>query len=176
MKMGMAYGLEKGQYCKKTNRWRFEIPGVAQDDSPGADALPPKTSARPNVSFKEMEAKHLTEDVFFPGKPEWRPITITLFDLYRATNPVWKWVKKVYDAKQGTFNPPIQSGDSQDSEKFIKNCYLTMYDGCGETELEKWVFEDVWPQAVNFQTLDMAQCQVTMCDLTIRYARAYIDS
>jgi hypothetical protein len=174
-KMGFLYGLEEGksQYCKRQNRWLFEIPGVVADDTPGVDALPPEKSARPNLSFKEMEAKHLIEDVYYPAKPEWKPITITLFDLKKSNHPVWEWIIKVYDPKQGKFWPVIRQGGSQQPKDiFIKDCYLKMFDGCGNL-VETWAFEDSWIQAANFQSLDMGNGNLMTCDITLRYARAY---
>jgi hypothetical protein len=50
---------------------------------------------------------------------------------------------------------------------------LEMYNGCGDV-LETWVFENAWPQAVEFGDLDMSSSDVVTCDLTIRYDRAYI--
>jgi hypothetical protein len=176
-KMGLQYGLEKSQACKRAFRWLFTIPGVAADNTPGVDALPPEKSARPSISFKEMEIKHLIEDVYYPCKPDWKPITITLFDLKKRVHPVWEWLVKLYDAKAGKFfspNKPAQNGTSQQIGKFIKDCTLTMYNGCGNA-VEKWYYEDAWPQSINFQTLDMGQSGIMTCEITLRYARAYYE-
>ncbi len=179
-KMGLLFGLEKGQskdspsqFCKRQNRWLFEIPGVVADDTVTVDALPPSKSARPNLSFKEMEVRHLIEDVFYPAKPEWKPITVTVFDLTKKVNPIWNWIIKIYDPEIGRFYPAI-SNASQQKDKFVKNCFLKMFDGCGNT-VETWVFEDAWCNAINFQTLDMGSAEVMMCEMTLRYARAYLE-
>jgi hypothetical protein len=166
-KMGLQFGLDTGKYCKRQNRWLFYVPEVSADETAqGVNALPPEKSARPNLNFKEMEVKHLIEDVFYPCKPDWKPINLVLFDLKKQLNPVFKWIKEVYDPQQGQFYPP-------NSRRLIKECWLTLYDGCG-TPIEQWIFEDAWPQSVNFQQLDMTQSGVLMCDITLRYTRAYI--
>lgn len=177
-RMGLHFGLEmeKSETCKRQFRWLFEIPGVAADNDPGVPALPPEKSARPNLSFKEMEVKHLIEDVYYPAKPDWKPINITLFDLKKQKHPVWDWIKKVYDVKQGKWNPPIPTSSNPQAfaskNMFIKDCSLTMYSGCG-TAVETWTFEDAWPQTINFGTLDMNQSGIMTCEITLRYARAY---
>lgn len=166
--MGLQFGLEgNGQFCKRANRWLFEIPKVSADSSPGANALPPLKSARPNLSFKEMDVNHLIEDVFYPAKPDWKPINITLYDLQRNKHPVFDWIKEIYDVKNGKFYEP-------NKKKFIKECFLRMYDGCGKL-VESWIYEDAWPQSINFSNLDMSDGGLVMCDINLRYARAYIE-
>jgi hypothetical protein len=162
--MGLQFGLDKGKECKRPFRALFFVEGVASD---GTNALPPKQSARPNIAFKEMIAKHVSEDVYYPAKPDWRPIQLVLYDLKTNTNPVFDWIKEVYNPQTGTFRAP-NAGD------FIKEARVELYDGCGN-EIEKWVFEDVWPQSVNFQTLDMQNSEILTVDLSLRYVRAFVD-
>lgn len=161
--MGLDFGLEKGQYCKRKHRYLFFIDGVSAD---GANALPPLTAARPNLGFKEMIAKHVSEDVYYPAKPDWRPITLVLYDLKKGQHPVFQWIKEVYNPQTGRFRPP-------NSGNFIKEARVELYDGCGN-RVESWNFEDVWPQVANFQTLEMASADIVTVDLTLRYVRAYI--
>lgn len=175
-KMGLQFGLEKTDFCiKRPNRWLFVIPGVAADDTPGVDALPPEKSARPSVSFKEMEVKHLIEDVYYPVKPEWKSFSVTLFDIKKKSHPVFGWLKTVYDARDGKFLPANQKSLIQQKDRFIKECRLNLFDGCANL-IESWIYEDAWPQAINFQTLDMGSSGYLTCEITIRYARAYIET
>ena len=168
--MGLQFGLEgNGRYCKRQFRWLFEIPEVVGDTTSaqkGIPALPPEKSARPNLDFKEIEVKHLTEDYFYPAKPSWKPVSLTLWDLKYNEHPVYKWLLEMYDPEKATWQTATKG-------KFIKTCYLTLYDAIGEP-IEKWVWEDAWPQAINFQTLDMTTTGIVMCEITLRYARAYI--
>jgi hypothetical protein len=168
-KMGLQFGLEKTDACyKRTNRWLFTVPEVCGDDTPkGVNSLPPTRAARPSLSFKEIEVRHLNEDVFFPGKPDWKPITLTLYDLkVRSAHPVFKWLRQAYEPEIGKFYEPL-------AKDLFKECRLELYDGCGKN-LETWIYEDAWPQAVNFQTLDMSQSMVLTCEITLRYARSYM--
>ena len=167
-KMGLQFGLDKGQYCKRSFRWLFAIPNVTPDSGTGegANVLPPEKSARPNLGFKEMNAQHLIEEVFYPAKPDWKPINLTLYDLKKGNHPVFEWIREHYKPQPGILYPP-------NANAFIKECTLTLYNGCGDS-VEQWIFEDAWPQNANFQVLDMNDSGIVTCDLTLRYARAYV--
>lgn len=169
--MGFDFGLESADLClPRKNRWLFKIEDVSAE---GVSALPPQKAARPSFSFKEMEAQHLTETIYFPQKPEWKPITLTLYEPAANTNPhpVFEWLKRTYDPERDTGNwtPPVVPGGNGLK---IGECTLEMYDGCGNT-LKTWVFEGVWPQAIDFGDLDMGSSEITTCDITLRYDRAY---
>ena len=183
-KMGMQMGLEgDGRFCKRQFRWMFTVENVIGDLSPSGSmqCLPPEKSARPDLSFKEMNVQHLIEEVFYPAKPDWKPITVTVFDLQKSSHPIWNWIKKLYNVSSGpnaTFiepnaNPCSAGRAGLECDGFIKQCQLELYNGCGDL-VEKWIYEDCWPQAINFQTLDMTQNGLVMCEVTLRYARAYI--
>lgn len=184
-KMGLQFGLEPSasKTCKRKFRWLFRIPEIAAD---GINTLPPLKSARPTLIFKEMSVRHLIEDVYYPAKPDWKPIPITLYDLVEeSANPttstgslgsgtskrnlVFQWIREFY--RPGTGSGEL---DLPNERRFIKTCTLTLLDGCGDT-VETWVFEDAWPQMINFQTLDMADSSVCVVDISLRYARAYVE-
>jgi len=168
-KMGLQFGLEKGLYCKRKFRWLLSIPDVTPDESSGEGArvLPPEKGARPNLQFKEMSVRHFNEDVYYPAKPDWKPVTLTLYDLVYNQHPVFMWIRELYTPQLGTFREPNRND-------FIKEAILRMYDGCGEL-VERWVWEDVWLQSANFQTLDMGDSGIVTCDIVLRYARAYVE-
>lgn len=167
-KMGLQFGLEGNSVCyKRQFRWMFEIPDVCGDTTPEVNALPPEKSARPSCSFNEMKINHMIEDVYFPAKPDWKPINITLFDISKRSNPVFDWLKEIYEPEKGAFYPPNKNS-------FIKECYLRMYDGCGEI-IENWIYEDCWAQSINFNTLDMTTSSICYAEVSLRYARAYIN-
>lgn len=165
-KMGLEFGLEDRTRCyKRKFRWLFRIPEVSAVQ---INTLPPSKGSRPNLTFKEIEVQHASETVYIPGKPDWKPLTLTLYDVARGENPVFKWIKKLYDP---------QSGDAiyktMTQEGFAKRAELEMYSGAGDI-IETWVFETVWPQAADFEDLDMGASDLCMVTLTLRYARAYI--
>lgn len=175
-KMGLDFGLNgDAKICKRKHRWLFKISGVSASDSNsgGIKSLPPSRSARPNLSFQEMSAKHLNEDVYYPAKPDWKPIQLTLYDLKTGENnkhPVFEWIKKAYDP-----TPKKESWSPSVGNDFIKqDVRLELYDGCGNT-IETWVYQNAWPQAINFMDLDMGANEILTCELTLRYVRAYIE-
>ena len=166
-KMGFDLGLNAANTCfKRRFRWMFKVTGVSGDnESQGQiDCLPPLRSSRPSLSFKEMEAQHLNETIFYPSKPEWKPIPLSLYDINKNENPVTKWLSNIYDVG------PSDAG-WYPSELFKKECTLEMYDGCGNV-IEKWIFENAWPQNIEFGELDMSSSEVMTIDLTLRYDRA----
>ena len=57
----------------------------------------------------------------------------------------------------------------------VDQATLNLYDGCGKV-IETWIFENAWPQNIEFGELDMTSSEVITCDLTLRYDRAYITS
>lgn len=166
MNMGLGFGLEKSDTCIKSKfRWLFIIPEICAD---GLGSLPPSKSARPKVSFKEIQVEHMNETIYLPGKVEYQPINLTLYDLKKNFHPVFRWIKSVYDACNGKYNYPVDN-------RFFKTAYLELYDGMG-TVLERWIYENVWLKEVDFGDLDMGESDSLTCEITLRYARAYIDS
>lgn len=163
--MGWDFGLEKGGICfKRKFRWLLRVPEVSAD---GIRSLPPQKSARPSISFKEIEVQHLNETIYYPGRPEWKPITLVLYDLKFSENPVFTWLKKVYDPCEGRWQSVL-------ADQFKKKIQLELYDGCGNT-IEKWIYENAWPNAIEWGELDMGNNEYTTMDLTLRYDRAFIE-
>lgn len=163
--MGFDFGLDDPDTCfKRKFRWLLIIPEVSAE---GINTLPPLRSARPSLSFKEMEAQHTTETIYFPGKPDWKPITLSLYDIKKPVHPVMKWIKELYDPQEGTYK--------YSCDGFKKSrATLELYDGCGKV-IETWIYENVWPQNAEFGELDMQSSEYLTCDLTLRYDRAYIE-
>jgi hypothetical protein len=166
--MGLNFGLESSSVCiKQKFRWQLKIDGIS---ATGVQTLPPLKSNRPSISFKEIAVEHLNETIYFPGKPDWKPITLSLYDLKKNTHPIFTWLQKLYDPsvseEVSQYKPPVGTG-------FILNAALEMYNGCGDI-MEQWVYENIWPQTIDFGELDMGNHEVVTCDLTLRYARAYI--
>lgn len=182
--MGFDFGLNSPNTCfKQKHRWLFTIAGICAD---GVSSLPPARGARPSLSFKEIEAQHVNETVYFPSKPDWKPINLTLYDIIREgqeSHVIFEWLRKMYDVQAGTFAlgsttnlsvANLRGGQAKVAFK-VPFAILNLYDGCGNT-LEKWTFENVWPQNIEFGELDMTSSDVVTCDLTLRYDRAYYNS
>ena len=161
----MDMGIGKVRYAcfKNKNRWMFTIDGISED---GVNALPPNKAARPSLSFKEIEVQHVNEIVYLPGKPDWKPINLVLYDIKKNKHPVLEWIKTIY-------NP--ETGEYKLDSKFKKKAKLELFDGCGKV-IESWVFEEAWPNNIEWGDLDMSTSEIVVVDLTLRYSRAYIES
>ena len=169
MGWGDSFGLANANTCfKRKNRWLFKIPDVSAE---GIDALPPLKSGRPELSFKELQMEHLVETVYFPGKPEWKPINLTLYDLKKNENPILKWISDLYDV------PGTYSDNKFSAYKFSvgfkkPNAQIELYDGTGEV-IETWLMQAIWPTTIAWGDLDMGSSDVVTVDLTLRYDRAW---
>ncbi len=160
--MGMHPMLVAGNLPKRKHRWAFSIqPYVGSQ----ANMLPPTKGARPNVSFNEYSAEHLNEKIYFPGKADWGTVDLTLYDQKCADNPIFAWMQKIYDPKQGTYKPSISTGFKTDAQ-------VTLYDGGGNV-VEMWVYKNAFPTKIEWGDLDMTSSDAVMVDITLRFDRAY---
>jgi hypothetical protein len=164
-KMGFDFGLENPDLCvKQKHRWLFQIPDISAS---GIKSIPPSKAARPGISFTEHTMPHLTENIIFPGRPEWKTINLVLYETkHGEKHPIFNWLKEIYDPNKGTYTASCDG-----FKKYIAS--LVHYDGCGNV-IEIWLFENIWPQNIEFGDVDMASADIITCDLTMRYDRAYI--
>jgi hypothetical protein len=169
--MGLQFGLDNpNTIYKQKFRWLFMIPNISAQ---GTSALPPSRAARPTVSFKELEVQHVSETIYYPGKPEYKPFNLTLYDLGCGTSPVMDWIKRLWDAQTGNYKFIINPGNNDNTNLKLQGI-LQMLTPCGDC-IEKWTFDNCWPQSVDFQELDMGSSDVLMADITLRYDRAYVE-
>ena len=93
MNFGENFNISNNSFKRKF-RWLLEIPDVCGDK---INTLPPSKSARPSVSFKEIEVQHLSETIYFPGKPDWKPLNLTVYDVKTPdySHPIIKWISKL---------------------------------------------------------------------------------
>lgn len=166
---------------KRQFRWLFSIENiVGKPEANSVNVKPPLKSQRPTISFKDLSFEHQSETIYMPGKAEWKPISLTLYDIgayslfngacRKIDNNVWRWINMFYRAYDSNYgfatnpNPQIS---------FKKPAFITMLTGDG-TVMEQWRLDNAWCQEVNFGELDMASSDVMTVDITLRYDRAYI--
>jgi hypothetical protein len=169
----MGIGTLGSACIKQKFRWLLKIEGVSGEAAQGVNALPPEKSARPSLSFKEIEAQHLNETVYFAGKPEWKPISLVLYDLVTNDNPILNWLKEQYEVTQDKATWKVPTGQGV-LGGWKRDATLEMYNGCGDL-LERWVYENAWPNSIEWGDLDMSSSEYVTVDLTLRYDRAYYD-
>lgn len=175
--MAFDFGMQDQHACYlRKFRWLFMIEGV----SGVAKALPPLKAARPTLSFREQMVAHLVENIYYPVRPEWKPITLTLYEIRQPNilagrNPVMEWVQKLYNSTSGDWLPIHQEGcgESAQGQCFKRNAILCLYDGCGKV-MESWQLDNIWPQNVVWGELDMGTSDIVTVDVTLRYDRAWI--
>lgn len=117
--MGLSAIFAQKYSFKYNFRWYFYIPSIT---TKGINMMPPKKSGRPTLTFKEIECKHLIEDIFFPGKPEWSPIEVVLYDNPCAKsengtvgNPLLDWFRELYNSNLVSYN--FIDNDQRDDTK-----------------------------------------------------------
>lgn len=168
-------------------RWYFGIYNLTGDN---LEALPCIRASRPKIQFREMQAEHLNETIYFPSKPDWQTIQISLYDRCITTqHPIFTWLRLQYDPQppNGSFDTAHTNaysfswdscGDAcpwypcVDPLSFKPCAALQLYDGCGNI-IEAWVLEHCYPQSVDFGELDMGSSEVITADITLRYDRAF---
>ena len=161
---------------RRKNRWMFSIPGIVGEEEEGNEIkmLPPLKSARPSIAIKEMEIRHLDEVVYYPGRQDWKTINLTLYHVQCDNHPIFDWMKKIYNPLD--IEDPFKYGiDQFDENQFIKRtAEVFLFSGCGEV-MEKWVYDCVWPTSIDWGELDMESSDIVYVDVTLRYARAYVE-
>lgn len=167
-KMGFHFS---DRLCKRKNRWVFtfsSVIGDPQGNQSNISILPLNKAKRASFNFKTMEARHLVEDIYYPARPEWRTINLTAYDIKTSKpNPILEKIKEVYDPKVGTWKTS--------TDGFITDAFVKLIDSCGEL-IEQWVFENAWIEAADFGELDYGSSEIITCDITLRYARSYIET
>jgi len=183
--MGLGILGSPSTCFRQKNRWMFSIPNLIGVSGPSSSIpmLPPSKAARPNIELKEVEVRHINETVYYPMKPDWKPLQVTLYHIGAFNNnPIYNWLLAAYNptaSLTGTWSPSVNSGNAVAaasgnpvSSLIQPYASLDMYDGCGGF-LENWTYEVVWPQTIDWDTLDMETGELVYINLTLRYARAY---
>jgi len=176
--MGLRFGFENPTNSPKRKfRWLFQIDDISAKNSKASEAkaLPHRRGARPSLSWKEMECQHMNETIWFPMKPDWKPVQLHLYDIHCNSNPVFDWIRYserntggegIYDPQNGVWNPILDA-------ELKREATIKMLDGCGNV-LETWTLEGCYPQNIEWGELDMDNVDLVTVDLTLRYDRAFI--
>ena len=183
----MGIGFASQVLFKRQNRFIMYIPGITHTltgQRAISKALVEEKSARPNISFKEIEVPHLIETIYFAGRPDWKPLKVTLYDVSNG-NPAWDWIKANYavDSNNGQVSVQYKGSLSsisntlslQTSSNFKRTIQIFMLDGCGNA-IEAWTYMNAFPTDVEFGETDMTGNDVMKVNLTLRYDRAYWES
>ena len=124
------------------------------------------TSALPTYTFEEVEALTINGRSYFAGAATFESMSITSKDLIDGkTARGWlKWSKLIYD---------VQTGRLGLASDYKRQCFVYQYAPNGWNQ-RKWIFDGMWPQTINFGTLDLsATTTINMIEVTLRYDKAY---
>ena len=83
-------------------------------------------------------------------------------------HPVIEWINEYYEVNSSGVKLKTATNG------FKKQGKLELYDGCGEI-IEKWIFENMYPETVEFGELDHSDSNIIYVDLSLRYDRAYYE-
>ena len=170
----MGIGFASQVLFKRQNRFIMYIPGITHTGT-GQRAISKvmveEKSSRPNISFKEIEVPHLIETIYFAGRPDWKPLKVTLYDVAND-NPAWDWIKANYAVDSNNNQISVQYKGSLASSNFKRTIKIFMLDGCGNA-IEAWTYMNAFPTDVEFGETDMTGNDVMKVNLTLRYDRAY---
>ena len=172
--MGLSHGMQLDSLTpKKKNRWLFKVPGFVADMS--VQALPPRKFSRPGIQMKEFEFQHLHESIWYPLKGSWKTANLTLFDIRCNQNTIFDWLERIYNPSQGDnlkFSKALESTTGEFDTYKVPTCTLELYDGCGNV-IETWTYQNVYPSEITWGELDMESADLVLCDLVLRYDRAF---
>ena len=160
---------------KRKFRWMFLIDGIVGEGT-GISIFPPTSASRPKLTFKDFEVNHLVETITIPGRPQWNPITLTLYDIdLGKKHPIYEWLTVLYGTPHSVHGHASPEFSYKFSGPFKKpRAYVQMFDGCG-CILEQWTLENVWPSDLDFGELDMGSSEIATITVTLKYDRAYLE-
>lgn len=170
----MGIGFASQVLFKRQNRFIMYIPGITHTVTGQrsiSKVMVEEKSSRPNISFKEIEVPHLIETIYFAGRPDWKPLKVTLYDVAND-NPAWDWIKANYAVDSNNNQVSVQYKGSLAGSNFKRTIKIFMLDGCGNA-IEAWTYMNAFPTDVEFGETDMTGNDVMKVNLTLRYDRAY---
>jgi len=118
----------------------------------------------PNESNEEIEIQYANERRYVAGKALFETGSLVVKDFVDkgTADTVVKWRKTVYDQATGKVGL---------AKEYKKNASIVLFGPEGSFKRE-WRLEGVWPQAVNYGTLDMTANDKVTIEITLRYDKA----
>jgi hypothetical protein len=160
-----ASGPSNTLEVRRKHRWVFESLGRGNAPWRPNELLNLQSAARPSFKFNVADKHHNQEVVYYAGKQEWDPITLTWYDIEQ--NPdisagLYVWLNTVVDMISIGVQPP---------SNYKKDAVLKMINGLG-TSTESWNMVGTWPETLNWQELDYSANELMTCEASLKYDRA----
>ena len=125
-----------------------------------------KTSAKPQITFEEVELHHINVKRYVHGKATWEPIEVTLYDpvVPSAAQGVMEWIRLHHESV---------TGRDGYSDFYKKDITFNVLGPVGDV-VEEWLLKGAFIQAANFNDLDYASSDPVDISLTLRYDYAIL--
>ena len=126
-----------------------------------------KTTARPSISFDEVELNHLNVKRFVKGKATWETVEMTLYDpvVPSAAQATMEWVRLSHESV---------TGRDGYSDFYKKDVLIKVLGPVGDV-VEQWTLKGAWIQSANFNDLDFSSSDPIEIELTLRYDYAILE-
>lgn len=174
--MGLGLFLTNVTFKRKF-QWLFYVRGLSGPHGQVVKAMPPRRGNRPTLGWKEQEFQSLTESVFYPMKPAWEPLDLTLYDVvvcgdHQQCHAIFDWISTSSDGGSGLYDPATGAWRPVVSSRIKKTADLYILSGEGRIS-EHWILDNVYPQHVRWGELDMDSSDVITVEVSLRYDRAH---
>jgi hypothetical protein len=131
-----------------------------------------KTAKLPSVTFGETEHHFLDNKYYFPGKPTWEEVSLTLVDpgTPDATAKLWTMLQKQgYEVKGDKNNHrTISKTKAVDPTNGIGSVQIQVLKDDG-TPVETWELKRAFIKSISFSDLDYANEDLREITLGLRY-------
>ena len=126
-----------------------------------------KTSAKPQITFEEVELNHINTKHYVKGKGAWDQLEMTLYDpiVPSGAQAVMEWVR---------LHKESVTGRDGFSDFYKKDVTLQSLDPTGGV-IEEWLLKGAFIVTANFGSLDWAASEFVEIALTIRYDYAILN-
>lgn len=123
-----------------------------------------------SYGVEPITVHRVNDVVYYPGKPQFEPVTITFDNLMlkRTSRALWEWFKTIYDPMTGDltkFSPPGGSGNTT-----FKAAKMTVMElDNTRTPRAAMEFYGVYPQSVSFSEKNYSQGEFSTIAVSFRY-------
>ena len=126
-----------------------------------------KTTARPSITFDEVELNHLNVKRFVKGKATWEPVEKTLYDpvVPSAAQAVMEWVRLGHESV---------TGRDGYSDFYKKDVLIKVLGPVGDV-VEQWTLKGAFITSANFNDLDFSSSDPAEISVTLRYDYAILE-
>lgn len=138
---------------KRQFRWVLQIEGL--------DAFLMKTAARPSISQNPITIDYINTKRYLAGKAEFGTMEVTLYDPIAPSGAqqVMEWIRTHYESV---------SGRAGYADFYKRDIQLKLLDPIG-TVVELWDVKGAFIESVNYNSLDYANAEAMMINLTLRF-------